>query len=133
MEIEVTRRYGFYIWKMLVPLALIVGISWSVFWMVSDGLAARMGVSFTGILVVIAYQFLITTDLPKIAQITFMDSVIGFSFVLMILTIVESISANTLDLRGKRTLAAKVDRVCRWAFPLAYAAGLATLVGVYLL
>lgn len=92
-----------------------------------------MGVSFTGILVIIAYQFLINNDLPKIARITFMDSVIAFSFIFMVFTIVESIFANSIYAQQKTQLAASVDRACRLAFPLVYAAGLATLVGIYLL
>ena len=131
MNIEVTRIYGFYVWKMMLPLVLIVGISWAVFWMVNDSLGARMGVSFTGILVIIAYQFLINNDLPKIAQITFMDSIIAFSFFLMVLTVVESIVANSLNSQQKVQLATNVDRACRLAFPLVYAAGIAALVGIY--
>ena len=133
MEIEVTRRSGFYIWKLLVPLVLIVGISWVVFWMVGESLGARMGVSFTGVLVIIAYQFLTNNDLPKIAQITFMDSVIAFSFLLMVLTIVESVFTSSMSSQGKPGLAASIDKTCRVAFPLVYAVGLAATVGIYLL
>ena len=133
MEIEVTRRYGFYIWKLLVPLVLIVGISWAVFWMVSDSLGTRMQVSFTGILSAIAYQFLMNNDLPKIPEMTFMDSVIAFSFILMVFTIVESIIANSLYSQQKTQLAATVNTASRVAFPLIYVVGLVALVGGYLL
>ena len=35
-------------------------------------------------------------------------------------TIPESLFANSLMRAGRRTAAVRLDRVCRWAFPLTY-------------
>ncbi len=107
MEIDVSRRFGFYIWKVLVPLFLLVAISWAVFWMIGDDLADRMSVSVTGILTVVAYQFIILDNLPRVSYFTLMDTVVTLSFGLMILTIVENVVVNVLYLQEQEDLAKK--------------------------
>jgi hypothetical protein len=124
MEIFVSRQSGFYVWKIMVPLILLVAISWSVFWMIGDGLADRMSVSLTGILTVVAYQFIVSGDLPRVPYFTLMDTIISLSFGLMALTIVENIAVNTLYIYDRQTIANRVDRISRWAFPLVYIVGI---------
>ncbi|MEB3229683.1 MAG: hypothetical protein VKJ64_01635, partial [Leptolyngbyaceae bacterium] len=132
MEIEVARRSGYYIFKIIIPLILIVGCSWSVFWMIGDGLADRMSVSLTGVLTVVAYQFLISEDLPRASIVTLMDGILLVSFTFMVLTIFENVVVNVLYLREQETLATKIDRTCAYGFPTAYGLSLVTLTLVYL-
>jgi hypothetical protein len=133
MTIEVTRLSNYYQWKILLPLIILVAISWSVFWMIGDGLADRMSVSLTGILTIVAYQFVVSDGLPKVSYFTLMDSILTLSFVMMALTIIQNIYVNTVYLHEKEETAAQWDKLCRWLFPITYFSGLIGLFILYLL
>ncbi len=133
MEIEVSRLSSYYQWKILLPLVILVAISWSVFWMIGDGLADRMSVSLTGLLTIVAYQFVVSDGLPKVSYFTLMDGILTLSFVMMALTIMQNIYVNTLYLHEKEAAAANWDKICRWLFPISYFSGLIILFALYLL
>jgi len=131
MTIDVTRQFGFYIWKVLLPLIMLVVMCFAVFWMDDEGLSSRLGVGFTGVLTVVAYQFIATGSLPKVPYMTLMDSYIAFSFLVMVLTIFQSIVVSGYNKDDKRDLALKIDKTCRFAFPLFYLAGIIVLTIIF--
>lgn len=127
MEIHVERLSGFYIWRLFMPMIVIVALSWSVFWMHADDLSNRLMVSFTGILTVVAYQFTIASSLPRIPYMTFMDAVITFSFFMMALTIVENLLVfifRSNDSTRDDNLSHRIEISSRYVFPVIYIIGL---------
>ena len=120
MQIKLIRKPGFYLWKVLIPLIILVIISWSVFWMAEESLADRISFSLTGILTVVAYQFLISENLPNISYLTLMDAILSLSFVAIALTVAENIVVNWLNMENLKFMAVKVDRICQFAFPTIY-------------
>ena len=133
MEIEVVRKYDYYLWKIIIPLILLVIISWSVFWMIGDKLVDRMSISMTGILTIVAYQFIISDILPRVSYFTFMDTFLSISFLIMLLSVFENIIVNNLDLVEESAQAKKVDMVCRIAFPVLYFVSLIALTLIFFL
>ena len=131
MQIKLIRNPGFYLWKVIVPLIILVIISWSVFWMSEESLADRISFSLTGILTVVAYQFLISENLPNISYLTLMDAILSLSFLAIALTVAENIIVNWLKMENLKFLATKVDRVCRIAFPTLYILALFTITFYY--
>jgi hypothetical protein len=132
VTLEVDRESGFYVWKILVPLVLLVGISWSVFWMSGETLASRIAISFTGILTIVAYQFVINEVLPKVTYFTLWDTILLLSFVLMALTVAVNVLQAVLRIKRREKLANEVDATARVAFPVTYVAGLAVFLLAYL-
>ena len=132
MQIKLIRKPGFYLWKVLIPLIILVIISWSVFWMVEESLADRISFSLTGILTVVAYQFLISENLPNISYLTLMDAILSLSFVAIALTVAENIVVDWLNTENLKFLAIKVDRICQFAFPTVYVFLLFTITLSYL-
>jgi hypothetical protein len=100
--------------------------------MVGDGLADRMSVSFTGVLAAVAYQFIISEALPRHIYNTFMDAIVLFSFIVMTLTIMENIIVNNLHLGDRAETATRIDKVCRYVFPVLYFGGIGFLALLYL-
>ena len=133
MTINVTRQFGFYIWKVLFPLIILVIMCFAVFWMDDEGLSSRLGVGFTGVLTVVAYQFIATDSLPKVSYITLMDSYIAFSFVVMVITIFQSIVVSGYNKDGRQELALKIDKSSRYLFPLIYIIGIGLLTIIFML
>ena len=116
------KRLPFFVTRLvIIPLAVIVLISFSVFWMDRSLLADRLNVSFIGILTGVAYQIVVSDILPHISYFTLMHGFINLSFILMCLTVVVSVVVNRLDQRGRVADGDRVDRRCRWIFPLCYA------------
>ncbi len=131
IALHVTREWGFYVFKLWIPLFLIVALSWSIFWMHDEPLAGRIRISATAFLTVVAYQFAISGSLPKVAYLTLMDRLMIASFVLIALSALQSMPVVKLrDTNPER--AASLDRMSRWLFPLAYVGYIAGISIVYL-
>lgn len=103
-----------------LPLALIVILSWSVFWMERSSLGDRISVSFVGILTAVAYQIVVGDLLPHVSYVTMMHAFLNFSFFTMCGTVVINLIVGACDKNGKTALGELIDRRCRWIFPIAY-------------
>lgn len=115
------ERESFFIVRLIViPLTLIVLLSWSVFWMGQSSLGDRMSVSFVGILTAVTYQVLVAGILPQISGFTLMHSFLGINFIIMCLTVLINLVVGYYDRVGNEETGDKVDRFCRWAFPGGY-------------
>lgn len=121
-RISAQRQVGFYVWKVIVPLMLIVAMSWSVFWVSPAQFAPQIGLSATAMLTLIAFQFALVSVLPKLAYFTVLDWFIVGSTILVFLALVEAVAAVFLVSKEKVTLALRMDKFCRIAFPVAFGA-----------
>jgi hypothetical protein len=122
--IKISRLSQFYISNVLVPLFLIVAISWAVFWMDFGNmhLADRLSVSFTSVLTVVAFDFVTADNLPRLAYQTVLDVVITFSYVILTLSVLENVLAYLQYKKNEREIQ-RLDRVARWLFPIVYYGG----------
>jgi hypothetical protein len=118
--IEAQRRPVYMVRLVLIPLMMIVVLSFSVFWMDRSSLGDRISVSFIGILTVVAYQLVTSDTQPRIAYVTLMHGLTNLSFLTVCATVVINLVVGTLDKRGKPEVGHRVDRRCRWIFPLTY-------------
>jgi len=119
LEIDVVREWGFYVWKIMLPLVVIVALSWSIFWMSDERVAGRSRITATGVLTIVAYQFVVGEDLPRIAYLTLLDKVMILSFMLLAVTVVESLIVSRYQ-DDDMPRAVRIDRVSRVLFPGAY-------------
>lgn len=124
--ITLERQSANMIWKVIVPLIVLVLLMSAVFWMEVDNLSDRLNVAFIGILTIVAYQFLIDGTMPRISYFTFMDTLLLYSFLVMCVSIFESLLLHSMCKAGRRAAAEKVDVFAKWAFPAIYFLGLAT-------
>ena len=125
LDIELERKSAYYFWKVILPLLLLVTLSWTVFWMSEESLARRTGVTLTTLLTVVAYQFIVSESLPRLAYLTLLDQLMLLSFASIAATAAVNWSVTPTQ-RGAP--AAAIDRACRWLFPLGYTAGLVAVV-----
>jgi hypothetical protein len=122
--ITLQREWVSVVWKVILPLIILVLLMWAIFWMEVDNLSDRLNVAFIGILTIVAYQFLIEGSMPRISYFTFTDTVLLYSFVVMCLSVLESLVLTSMCKAGHKAAAQRVDHVARWAFPLIYFTGL---------
>jgi len=124
ITLEVERRSGYYLWKILLPMFVITMISWVVFWMSEDALGRRAGVSATGMLTVIAYMFVISDSLPRFPYLTVMDKVALITLLFIALTMLQNILTSRMS--PERRL--RYDRASRILFPVSYASIMASIL-----
>ncbi len=62
-----------------------------------------------------------------------MHGFLNFSFITMCATVVINLVVGAADKRGEFELGDRIDRRCRWGFPLAYFGLLLALLGVAML
>ena len=78
-SITAERYVHFYIFKFIIPLLLIVFMSWIVFWIDPTDYASQISVAITSMLTLIAYQYLVGSSLPRVPYLTRLDELMFFS------------------------------------------------------
>lgn len=129
--IQLQRRSWQYVWEILFPLLALVSVVWSIFWVDIDSLADRLNISFIGVLTIVAYQFVLVENMPRMSYLTFLDAVLISSFMMMTMTVPQSLLIHSLVRKGKQRWARTIDRTSRWAFPAVYFLILATVARWY--
>lgn len=120
LTISANRDIGYYVWKILLPIALIVAMSWCVFWIDPKQFGTQIGLSATSFLTMVAFIFATSNMLPKLGYVTTLDVYIagatGFVFVAM----VQSLSTGFLSAQGHASVAKKLDQISRIGFPVLF-------------
>jgi hypothetical protein len=129
--IRFQRRSWQLVWQMLFPLLVIVSMIWSIFWIDIESLADRLNVAFIGVLTIVAYQFVVIENMPRMSYLTFTDTLLLVSFVTMSATIPQSLFIHSLVRQGRQQQARVIDGICRWAFPVGYTLLVAATFGWY--
>lgn len=118
--IDVKRQPLFTLRLVVLPLILIVMLSWSVFWMDQAALGDRMSVSFVGVLTAVAYNIVVVDILPQISYFTLINFFLNLSLWIMCAAVVVNLRVGLLDKRGCSERGDRIDRCSRWAFPMVY-------------
>jgi len=117
---KIERFFGFYFWRIIIPLTLIVFMSWGVFWIDPKRLEAMVGLSATSILTLFAFQFAIGALLPKIGYLTRIDKFTMLSSLLIFLALIESLLTAYFGKKDWVEKAIVLDRISRVLFPISF-------------
>jgi uncharacterized membrane protein len=122
LEIEATRRYVYFIIKVIIPLFLIVMMSWVVFWIDPKESGTQISVAITTMLTLIAYRFAVSSDLPKVSYLTRLDYFILGATLLVFTSLIEVVVTSTYAKIGNIERARVIDRWARVVFPVVFIA-----------
>ena len=117
VRIPVTREPGFYLWKIIFPLTLILAMSSSVFWINPSNLSAQISVASLSFLILRVFWFNIQYLLPKASYLNRIDLFLLGSTLLVFFAFVEAICTGWFAWRGQTTLAERIDQWARRLFP----------------
>ena len=127
-QLVAQRHVGFYMWKVLVPLTLIVFMAGSVFWIDPEELGAQIGVSTASVFTLIAFLFSLGYLLPRVSYLTRVDQFVLGSTLLVFSALGEAIVTAKLAKGGNLSLSRTIDRCARAIYPGLFAVvALATL------
>ena len=113
MEIQVERRLGYFVTKIIVPLCLIVMMSWAPRWIDAGQVGVNVGVATTAFLTLVAYLFATNSLLPPVSYITRMDRFIFLSMLTVFAGLVQTIASTILVQNEKTSLVRRIDRWSR--------------------
>jgi hypothetical protein len=122
LKVDTKRRYGYFIMKVIIPLVLIVMMSWVVFWVDPKDSGVQISVAVTAMLTLIAYRFAVGVDLPKVSYLSRLDYFILGSTLLVFASLIEVVFTSTYAKLGELDRAQAIDRWARVAFPVVFLA-----------
>ena len=132
VDINISRRPGHIVFSIVLPLLILVALSWCIFWMDEESISSRVNISLVGILSVVAYYFVVLDNVPHIPYLTMMDAFIIATFLALADTVVISFVVEKQNRAGLKNIGDQIDYVCRWAFPLGYAAITSLILLIYM-
>jgi hypothetical protein len=119
-EFVARRHFLYYLWQVVVPLTVVVFMSWAAFWIDPSQSGTQIGVATSAVLSLIAFRFVLGDLLPRLPYMTRLDYYTLGSTLLVFFALVEVITTSYLARNKRERLARKLDRVARIAFPAVF-------------
>lgn len=121
LRFEAERYITYYLWQVVLPLAVVVIMSWTAFWIKREDVGVRIGVATSSVLTLIAHRFVLASLLPRLPYMTRIDYLTVGSTVLVLLSLFFVTLIVVLDNRKRQELTRKMDILARISFPVAFA------------
>ncbi len=131
VTVHLTRQPMHILTSIVFPMMLLVSLTWIVFWLDRESTSDRINITFIGILSVVAYYLVIQENVPRIAYLTLIDGFILATFLMLAAGVVLTVITGKLEENDRKAESLKLDRLCRWAFPLGYASVIGIVVLVF--
>jgi hypothetical protein len=107
------RHPGYYLWKVIFPLCLIVLMAWSVFWIDPSQIGPQLGLSTATVFTLIAFRFTLGFFMPHVAYFSRLDTFVLLCTFLVFIALGLAITTSRLGSKDKLDLAKKIERTSR--------------------
>lgn len=108
--VDIERQSFYYIFKIILPVVLILLICWSSVWLNPREIESKLTITIVCLLSLIAYNFVIDSELPKLEYLTIMDWIILASYLFAAAPNMLAIFSFQISQKIKyRKLSQKVD------------------------
>jgi hypothetical protein len=128
---HVKRQSEYYIYKIFVPLVLMVAISWGALWIPPADLNSQLVTSVTTVLTLVAFSVAISNVLPPVPYLTFCDMFFLVCFVFVLLSVAEVLAVHAWHNREGAAVARKIRHATRCLLPPAFVAVVAAFAFVF--
>jgi hypothetical protein len=114
------RDFMPYVYKILIPLAVIIAMAYIVFFLPAKEVSTATGITITALLSCIAFQVTVAQNMPDVGYLVVSDKFFIASYFLVFITLVQNITTYALDEAGKVKQAERIEKIARVAFPILY-------------
>ena len=121
------RHLNYYIFRIFLPLLIIIIVSWVIFFLRDYG--KRVDAAAGNLLLFIAFNFVISQELPRLGYLTFLDLMLVSTFLVTALVLILSVALKRMVTEGKEALVFRIDKYIIILYPVAY---IGTLLAVIL-
>ncbi|MGB2933277.1 MAG: hypothetical protein WBE08_05450 [Methyloceanibacter sp.] len=101
---------------------LVLMVSWVTFRL--KDYVKRVDLGITTLLLFIAFNFTLGSDLPRLGYLTFVDAFIAGTFVITGAVIVVNVQLRVWELQGREANAQRLDRIATMGYWPAYLLGM---------
>ena len=131
VEITAERISNYYIFKIILPILLILTITWSVFWIHPSQIEAKVNITIVALLALIAYNLIMDEEIPKLDYLTFMDAFIFLSYVFTGAATILCVYSYHRYKKYRRTVNL-VDYYSKFVGPTLYLIGIFVCASIFL-
>ena len=114
LSLEVKRSKLYYIFKIILPVLLILSVAWYVLWIPTDDIESRLTTSIVALLSLIAYNFVFQDVIPKLDILTSLDKFILLSYIFCAIPIFTTIRLSRTIERSKKRSSYLNRMIRRW-------------------
>lgn len=118
--LHIERQPGFYLYKLLLPLVLIVIFTWTAFWLKDEPSPGRMQRTFVALLTVVAFHHIVAGHLARVPYLTFVDAVVYAAFLSVGATLAQIIRIHNAQHAGDVDRAHRLEAMGRYAHPVGF-------------
>jgi Neurotransmitter-gated ion-channel ligand binding domain len=117
--LKVQRNPKSYILKFIVPLLLLVIISWITFWLSHEEFKTKdqLQSAVSTLLIIVAFNITATSLLPRTEYITYIDALLFTCFIFVIISIATIVGTHLLQINHSEQRALRVRRVAGYLLP----------------
>lgn len=119
-RLRAERETAHYVLSVAIPLLLIAGMAWSVFWIPPQFLPSQTSVSTASVFTLIAFRFSVKLSLPEISYLTLADQFVLAVTFLVFGALATAIVTGRLAKTGREEQANTIDRWARWIYLAAF-------------
>jgi Neurotransmitter-gated ion-channel ligand binding domain len=120
--LKVRRNSKSYVLKFIVPLLLLVIISWITFWLSHEEFKTKdqLQSAVATLLIVVAFNITATNLLPRTEYITYIDALLFTCFIFVIISIATIVGTHLLQINHSAERALFVRRLAGIVLPVAF-------------
>ena len=120
LQLRIERNYFYYVYKILIPIFIILIVAWSALWIKPEHLEARLTITIICLLSLIAYNFIVDKDLPKLEYLSLMDYIILISYLFAAVPTIFSVIAFNYHQKDS-PFAIRFDNTAKFYGPIVFA------------
>lgn len=102
LALEIERKSGYYLYKIIIPILLILAVAWYVLWIPTEDVASRLTTSIVAFLSLIAFNFVFQDDIPKLDILTSLDKFILLSYLFCAIPLFTTIRLSKAIEKSKK-------------------------------
>ncbi len=127
-SVRITRPVTGLMIKTILPLAIVILITFVIFFIESKYFEGRLGLAITSLLSAVALQLTASSDLPSTGYMVLLDKIYNVSYLVILLTLLESVIAVRLTDTGREEQAKKLDRITLITLAVVFFGGVTMII-----